>query len=497
MMKQLLAGFAIILGATTIAVAQTAPQLAIDVLPGAFPSNPNQPVVIGDTMYFCANTPSQGRELYKFDSTTATLIADIYPGSTSGMEIGPNLEIASQNGKLIFVATAPGTGRELWEYSPATGARLVADIVTGAGSSSPLYMRTIRGKVYFGADYSYYRRLFIYDGVNPPVNPASGLVDYPKYFTEYNGKIYMSATWTNVGEELCVYDSATNSCSLVKNIKTIGNGSPYGLLTYGSKLYFGAASDSNGFELHSYDGTNVSRLTDINTGVYNGVLSAPIAYKGKLYFAGSTAPSQSTSQLWSYDTATQTSSMFMDMYPGGDAKPQTFFIFKDLLYFSAADASRGRELWVYDGTNPPTPVTDINPGSGSSFPADFVVYRDELYFAATSPSTGFEWYVLRDTTSTTTPTVVRLTPERLQCTASPNPAQRVLTISWQLARPASIGIRLADANGRTVWSTTGKSFAAGPGRAEVPMSELRQGLYFYQLIGADGSMLANGSVVKQ
>ena len=188
----------------------------------------------------------------------------------------------------------------------------------------------------------------------------------------------------------------------------------------------------------------------------------------------------------------------MDMYPGGDALPKNFFIFHDLLYFSAADAARGRELWVYDGVNMPMPVTDINPGAGPSHPSYLVVYKDELYFVATNPTTsGFEWYVMRDTTSPAAPTAVALTAEHLKCVASPNPVQDVLHISWELARPATFSVRLADASGRTVWSKASKNVSAGSGKTVIPMGQVPPGLYFYQLVGADGKMLANGRVVKQ
>ena len=92
------------------------------------------------------------------------------------------------------------------------------------------------------------------------------------------------------------------------------------------------AAGTFGNELYRYNGTTVSRVTDINPGI------------------GSSSPSNLTA-------------------------------FGGSLYFTAFDPTFGTELWRY--TNPVlTRVTDINPNAGSSDPLFLTVFTNGLYFSA-------------------------------------------------------------------------------------------------------------------
>ncbi|MCU0441179.1 MAG: T9SS type A sorting domain-containing protein [Bacteroidia bacterium] len=88
----------------------------VDILPGYDGSNPNSFVVMGCNLLFKATTPQTGTELWKVSKgvDTAVLVADIVSG--------PNNSDLSQftaiNGTLYFRASTPATEEELWVYQP-------------------------------------------------------------------------------------------------------------------------------------------------------------------------------------------------------------------------------------------------------------------------------------------------------------------------------------------------------------------------------------------
>lgn len=62
-----------------------------------------------------------------------------------------------------------------------------------------------------------------------------------------------------------------------------------------------------------------------------------------------------------------------------------------MLYFNAADGSRGPELWRSNGTAAGTLlVKDINPGSQGSNPSGLINMGGTLYFSASDGGNGFE-----------------------------------------------------------------------------------------------------------
>jgi ELWxxDGT repeat protein len=101
-------------------------------------------------LFFVANDGTNGRELWKSDSTAAgtVLVKDIWPGSISS---SPS-SLTSVNGTLFFSANDGVNGRELWKTDGTTaGTVLAADIVRGTGSSSPKSLANANGKLFFGA----------------------------------------------------------------------------------------------------------------------------------------------------------------------------------------------------------------------------------------------------------------------------------------------------------------------------------------------------------
>jgi len=73
---------------------------------------PTYLTVFGNALYFSANGDSAGFELWKFDGTTATRVADI---TTAGNSNPAHLAVF--NNELYFQANAnDGAGAELWKF---------------------------------------------------------------------------------------------------------------------------------------------------------------------------------------------------------------------------------------------------------------------------------------------------------------------------------------------------------------------------------------------
>src|SRR5206468_4298216 len=91
-----------------------------------------------------------GQELYKYDGTSVSLVADIFPGVSNSDIQGFNA--VNVNGTLYFTANDGTHGYELWATDAlGASAHLVKDIVVGSGSGSVGSLVNINGTLYFSA----------------------------------------------------------------------------------------------------------------------------------------------------------------------------------------------------------------------------------------------------------------------------------------------------------------------------------------------------------
>ncbi|MBN1442902.1 MAG: hypothetical protein JXA90_09340 [Planctomycetes bacterium] len=77
-------------------------------------SFPSDFIVFEDILYFAADDGIHGRELWRYDGETASLVADIWPGP-SGSNLG---ELVIYRGQLFFLADDSESGGELGTSSP-------------------------------------------------------------------------------------------------------------------------------------------------------------------------------------------------------------------------------------------------------------------------------------------------------------------------------------------------------------------------------------------
>ena len=203
------------------------------------------------------------------------------------------------------------------------------------------------------------------------ISPSSGT---PENLKAFDGKLFSARTNVDppsgafINKELWVSDGTEAGTKLIKEINPLTTGTasgsnPGNLTQMGNTLFFWAN-----------DGTNNGELWKSTP---NGGVDNPLT----------------TNVDESYTTQ-----MVADIYPGGSGSPSNLTVFNDgvhgeKLYFTATNATYGRELWSTDGTTA-VMVKDILPGTGNglsptSFSAQLTVVDNgvagsaRLYFVVT------------------------------------------------------------------------------------------------------------------
>lgn len=261
------------------------PSIIMDINPGNGSGGPSFLLTHNNKLYFQANSPALGTELWVHDPITLTTqcLTDINPGALSSTVSS----ITVYNNKLYFAATNGNdttfgnTGIELYSYDPAVNTvNLVADINPGNVGSNPTALMVANNKLYFVAtDTSYGKELYEYDGnnvtrltdVNP--GPAQGVYtsdhSFPTYF---NGKIYFAANEPNNDINLGVFDIASNATSIVYCSGVGISGTPRYFNVWDNKLIFSNYSDTAGIEIWATNGTNPPfQVWDVYPGALGGL----------------------------------------------------------------------------------------------------------------------------------------------------------------------------------------------------------------------------------
>ncbi len=230
-------------------------------------------------IYFLGETPELGQELFRYDGTDTTLVADIRPGSqNSGIS-----DFVVFNNKLLFTGNDGTNGKLLWEYN-GTSVQLIDDINPGFTNTSYGEFAIVGSNLFFaGSSANNGFELYRYDGedvtlfeINPGVAGSS-----PEDFFVFEDQLIFRASTENEGVEMFVHNGSTLTNL---NINKSGSSSPHGFTLFNGKVYFSANDGINGDELWAYDGTIASLAADINLGPGNSEIEDPFANGPYLYF---------------------------------------------------------------------------------------------------------------------------------------------------------------------------------------------------------------------
>jgi len=245
------------------------------------------------------------------------------------------------------------------------------------------------------------------------INPAGTIGSNPERLTAVGDKLFFTADDGVNGSELWVSDGTEAGTTLVKDINIgIASGcdpSVYiELIDFNGKLFFAANDGSTGIEPYLSDGTSsgTSKIKEIYGPFLGGNGSYPrfgaVLGDEILFNAAENSSGVANEELGKTDGTEAGTVLVKEINTTARSQPRYLTEMNGKIYFSAADASTGKELWVSDGTeNGTSLLKDINPGVGNSQSKDLYKMGDEIFFTAYTFNEGVELWKTDGTTAGT------------------------------------------------------------------------------------------------
>ena len=350
-----------------------------------FTSDPRELTNINGIIYFNATDGINGYELYKSNGTATgtVMVKDIDPGSPgTNASSGDPMGLINMNDVLFFRANDPVFGSELWKSDGTTaGTVMVKNINSNnsvlSGSSVPQFLTNVNGTLFFGADNGINGfELWKSDGTDagtvmvkeifPGNSSQFGYSSFINNLTNVNGTLFFSAADSLNNNELWKSDGTAAGTVKVKEINSTNGSSPNGLTNINGTLYFSANDGINGIELWKSDGTESGTLMikNLNPGALSSEPNSFTNINGTVYF---TANDGNGPELFKTDgTAIGTTDFNISTPTSGgltrlnQLNGNLFFIHVTQLY--------GRELWGLNINSLSTSENITNDNKFSIFP---------------------------------------------------------------------------------------------------------------------------------
>ena len=335
-----------------------------DINPGVSGSVPGSLTPFNNALYFSAWDASAGTELWKTDGTGAgtVMVADINPGTSYHSSYPQNLfvmPIPPRSSVLVFSASAPDAGRELF-YSDTDGTTaLLMDINPGSPGSQPNQFRMLGDFLYFIASDTTGQQIWRFDG-NSTVSRVTSFLT-PVVPTSM--RLFAAATLPDRG-------------------------------AFKDWLLFTGYDAEHGEELWKTDGTATSLVKDIHPGTGGSSVDVMVGVQGKVYFRADDGTLGS--ELWSSDGTEAGTSLVKDVLPGsGSGNPNDLKIFKNRVLFNASVIFYENYPWISNGTETgTTPIHNLVPGNAGSAPApEAALLNGKVIFSAETSTEGIEPWV--------------------------------------------------------------------------------------------------------
>ena len=257
-------------------------------------SNPTYLTAFGLKLYFQATSDGTAYPLFAYDGVDdpAQVTTLVYP------------QYLQAFGGLLYMgasdSSTTGIGRELYRTDGST-VTLVKDI-NPSGDSLPARLTVFGNLLCFSANDGTSTRLWKSDGTaagTAQADPGKAVTPGFAAMAVYAGALYFagSADDGSTGLELWKYDGS--SVSLVKDLNPgSGDGvAPFGMGVFDGALYFaGDDGSGSGYELWKYDGSSVSLVKGINPGAGSSFPGQFAEYNSRLFFQANDGTSGA--ELW-------------------------------------------------------------------------------------------------------------------------------------------------------------------------------------------------------
>lgn len=360
--------------------------LLADINPGSASSNPatlNKSVIEGGYMYFRATTASYGTDIWKTDGITTTMEADFTESSSIS-------QIFFNGTDFLFTALTVTGEFELWKYD---GLSYQVVTINPDNGSSPGGLVIINDTLYLGASNGFDGiEPHFYDGISSTFmgntdSSSAGLIVTPNSrFDTLNNELYFITEMPPYDKNYWHFTDTGSYMVTDTNLTYYQYSIAYNDGTETS-IVFEASESVYGEEVWGFDGTQVYLIEDIFPGPGHSTPEWFIEYNGDIYFAA-TDPVVGR-ELMKFDGTSVT--LAADIDPAGGSSPLPGMVYNGELYFRAVTGPLGGELWKFDGSNAYL-VSDIYSGVNSSNPHLKYIYNGELYFSATDDGIGRELY---------------------------------------------------------------------------------------------------------
>ncbi len=357
----------------------------ISVATKAVAARVGEPVVVDGFMYFRKYDPLSGHELWKFDGVNTEMVADMVPGT---VDFYP-AHITVFNKKLYFMADHPEYGFELWTSDGTkAGTYLLKDIWRGTKGSDRTTANTFKlteynNRFYFLANDSIHGvELWHSDGTSAGTTLLKDILPgeasafnnsflaTPLLCCVFNNELYFVPDASVNGKELWKTDGTTSGTVMLKDINPGPCGSDITELQVSNGyLYFNAFDGVHGKELWRTDGTSEGTVMvlDLQPQIPGETSSNPkdlaCHIDGKLYFICKESVEDSSCCEVKDGSLLVTISLYRtDGTVGGTEKIYSFPAGEDLdsnhmitstnngLYFRSVNGNHNYLLWLHDST---------------------------------------------------------------------------------------------------------------------------------------------------
>ena len=321
------------------------------------------------------------------------------------------ISISIEKSYSYFAGSNEVNGYELWKTDGTeAGTELVKDIYPGPNSSGPQDFYHWNNKVYFSArnSDSSPARLWVSDGT------AEGTTELyvpqaltgVKYFAGKGEHVYFITQPENTrNTELWRTDGTEDGTNRVFKEVDHGLFGLASLYAFGDLLFFTAhGGDAVGTEIHTYNGSAVSLLKDINPGFRGGVHYRPHYFEYNDMLCFKAMDTYFNNELWCTDGTTEGTQEQFDLDSQNDSRSYGFSIIGDHLYFIARTYETGYEPYRFNGERVEL-LKDIRitPSSADSSQLDAGVATDyftqvgnRIHFFATDGFSVNRWEINLD-----------------------------------------------------------------------------------------------------
>jgi len=295
------------------------------------------------------------------------------------------------NGTLYFVKHDPVYGTELWKTNPtATNTILVSDIFKGTASSSPNYLTSFKGRLFFSAadenkglelystfgyDFLTYivRDINTVSTSNANIGPMASL----------GNKVIFTAYERVRGNALYTSDGTKSGTDLLHDIPAGENGVyPSLLLSKNNAVYFALAifdeTPTSAVYRTRGEKQSLQKITPDVDALQSIIGSFDVADNGLVFYV-----------VFNYITGARELWRSNGTNAGTFLLSSTLYFYEylnvvgNLAFFVAGDDVNGYELWKSDGSIPGTKmIKDINPGLADAAPGGLFEFNKAVYFGA-------------------------------------------------------------------------------------------------------------------